>query len=56
MKLSKNAKARIARMSKTEQKQVAMAAVLLANTGCITDQRYKAIMKACKKFAITTFP
>tara|TARA_Y100000114_G_C11760246_1_gene329141 strand:- start:2974 stop:3162 length:189 start_codon:yes stop_codon:yes gene_type:complete len=56
VKLSKKAKARIARMSKTEQKQIALAAILLANNECITEARYKAITKACKKFIITTFP
>jgi len=56
MKISKHSRARLARMTKTEQKQVMVAAGLLADNGLITEARYKAISRACKKFVLSTFP
>jgi len=50
MKLSKQAKARLKRMSASEKKAIKKAADLLADCECITNQRYSAIartLKAC---------
>jgi len=49
MKLSKNAKMRIKRMSATEMKAVAKATKLLADTECITPQRAQTIMRTLKQ-------
>lgn len=48
MKLSKNAKARIKRMSATERKSMAKAAVLLADAEMITSARCAAILRTLR--------
>lgn len=48
MKLSKQAKARIKRMSASERKKLVIAASLLADTECISAARYMAIHRTCK--------
>lgn len=49
MKLSKSAKARINRMNSKEQKEVLRMAVVLANNEIITNERFEAVRRACKK-------
>ena len=47
MKLSRNAKNRIKRMTNKEQKEVLKAANLLANTEVISNGRFEAVRRAC---------
>ena len=47
MKLSKQAKARIKRMSMTEKAALKKACNLLADAEVITHDRYMAVMRAC---------
>jgi len=47
MKLSKQCKARIKRMSASEKKQLVKAANFLADTECISNGRYAAIARTC---------
>lgn len=48
MKLSKAAKARLKRMTMQERKTLLKAAMLLADSECISDARYMAIQRTCK--------
>jgi len=50
MKLSKQAKARIKRMSASEKKQLVKAASLLADEECISHKRWLAISRTCHKY------
>lgn len=47
MKLSKQAKARIKRMSSAEKKSLVKSAAFLADTECITHERFRAIERTC---------
>ena len=47
MKLSKAAKARIKRMSSSEKKALIKASLLLADSECISNDRYLAIHRCC---------
>lgn len=47
MKLSKNCKARIKRMSMAEKKKLKASARFLADEECISNGRYMAIARAC---------
>jgi hypothetical protein len=47
MKLSKQAKARIKRMSSAEKKSLVKSASFLADVECISNARYLAIKRTC---------
>ncbi len=47
VKSSKASKARLKRLSASEKKAVIKAAILLADNECITEQRFRAIARAC---------
>lgn len=47
MKLSKQAKARIKRMSMAERKSLVKQAAFLADVECISNARYMAIKRTC---------